>query len=153
MSIKQLTQNSRGDTIVEVLIAILVASFILGGAYVTANHSLNNIRQAEERSEALKYVQEQLERIKSQADSSSGSAVFSIPSPFCMDASTNNPVPVTPAACQRGGVPYSLSVTRTKVSSSGTTTTWSFAVTAAWERSGGGGNDQIIMYYKADQDT
>lgn len=57
--------SNQGDTIVEVLIAILIVSFILAGAYVTTSYSLTATRQAQERSEALKLVAGQAEQLKS----------------------------------------------------------------------------------------
>lgn len=65
--------NQRGDTIVEVLISIAVVSMILGGAYVTTNNSLQGTRAAQERSDALKVVEGQLEAIKSLAVSNPNS--------------------------------------------------------------------------------
>lgn len=58
---RQLTQ--RGDTIVEVLIAIILVGIILGGAFVTVNKSLQSERTAEERSEALELAQGQIESL------------------------------------------------------------------------------------------
>ncbi len=57
--------NQKGDTIVEVLIAMAVASLVLGSAYAVANHSMKNSRQAQEHSEALQIAQKQLEAIVS----------------------------------------------------------------------------------------
>lgn len=53
-----------GDTIVEVLICIAVISTVLGGAFVTLNRTTNQNRRAQERSEAVRYVQSQLEFLK-----------------------------------------------------------------------------------------
>jgi prepilin-type N-terminal cleavage/methylation domain-containing protein len=57
--------DQRGDTIIEVLIAIAIGSLILGITYSTMNRSLITGRRAQERSEALKLAESQLERIKS----------------------------------------------------------------------------------------
>lgn len=54
----------RGDTLVEVLISIAVISLILGGAYVTTNRSLQSTRDAQERGDALKLVESQIEQLK-----------------------------------------------------------------------------------------
>lgn len=55
----------RGDTIVEVLLAIAIVSAVLAGAYVTTNRSLRAGRDAQEASEALELAEGQVERIKS----------------------------------------------------------------------------------------
>lgn len=54
--------NNKGDTIVEVLIAITVVSSILGGAFVSARRSTNATRASQERVEALAIAQGQMER-------------------------------------------------------------------------------------------
>src|SRR5687767_4350813 len=55
--------RERGDTIVEVLIAIAVVSLILGGAYTTTNRSMQATRSAQERSVALTLAESQIERL------------------------------------------------------------------------------------------
>ena len=65
VSIGQLAaRRQRGDTLVEVLIAIAVVSLILGGAYVTTNRSLYATRAAQERGNALKLAESQIEQLK-----------------------------------------------------------------------------------------
>src|ERR1035437_9248982 len=56
--------NSRGDTIVEVLLAMLVISVILGGAFVLSRASLTGVRQSQERGEALKVAESQTEQLR-----------------------------------------------------------------------------------------
>ena len=55
--------NTRGDTIVEVLIATAVVSIVLTGALTVSNSSLKQIRAAQERSEAQAYVQSIVESL------------------------------------------------------------------------------------------
>jgi hypothetical protein len=55
--------NTRGDTIVEVLIATAVVSIILTGALAVSNSSLKQVRSAQERSEAQAYVQSIVESL------------------------------------------------------------------------------------------
>ncbi len=54
----------RGDTIVEVLIAIAIVSSVLGITYATMNRSLLLMRDNEERTAATKHAQSQIESIK-----------------------------------------------------------------------------------------
>lgn len=76
--------NQRGDTIVEVLISIAVVSLILGGAYVTTNHSLKASRGAQERTDAVKLVESQIESMKSIAAKTPDALFTTAPSTFCV---------------------------------------------------------------------
>ncbi|HUC89835.1 MAG TPA: prepilin-type N-terminal cleavage/methylation domain-containing protein [Patescibacteria group bacterium] len=75
--------KQRGDTIVEVLISLAVISLVLGGAYATANTSLQITRSSQERSNATKLAESQIEQLKGLANTNP-SALFSAPSPFCI---------------------------------------------------------------------
>ncbi len=66
---KRVKLNARGDTIIEVLLALTIISSMLAGAYVTLGQSTNNARQSQERSEALKLVESQVERLRLISDS------------------------------------------------------------------------------------
>lgn len=79
-----LRRNERGDTIIEVLIAIAVVSLILGGAYVTTNNSLRAERGAQERTDATKLVEAQLESIKSIASTTPDAIFVTAPGNFCI---------------------------------------------------------------------
>ncbi|HSX23516.1 MAG TPA: hypothetical protein VLE74_00225 [Candidatus Saccharimonadales bacterium] len=59
--------SDRGDTIVEVLLAITVVATVLAGAFVAVNGSINISQQSQERSQATKLAEIQLERLKSAA--------------------------------------------------------------------------------------
>ncbi len=59
--------NQIGDTIVEVLICLAIASLALGLSYGIARRNLIQVRDAEERQELLKLVEEQLERLQAVA--------------------------------------------------------------------------------------
>jgi type II secretory pathway pseudopilin PulG len=50
-----------GDTIVEVMVAMVILMMVLVGAYVTANRSMNSERDAQEHAEALTIAQGQVE--------------------------------------------------------------------------------------------
>lgn len=76
--------NQAGDTLIEVMIAMVVLSMVLGGAYVTANRSSNTVRAAQEKGEALKFVEGQVEQLRF-IDPDSTDPVFD--SEFCFDAS------------------------------------------------------------------
>lgn len=56
--------NQAGDTIVEVLIAMVILAFVLTGAYTSAQYSLNNITNAENRITASNIASGQIESLK-----------------------------------------------------------------------------------------
>lgn len=150
-----------GDTIVEVLIALTVISLVLGGAYVSANRSLNNSRQAQERGEALKIVQSQVERLKFVA-SGSDDTIFIIPNTFCFDSNntihtatnparvTNPPVDqdnfslYTSPNCKGQGLGqlFNISIERN------TTNPNQFTAFARWDRVGGVGKEEVKLVYR-----
>lgn len=141
--------NSRGDTIVEVLISILVVSAVLAGAYVSATRSLNNSRQSQERAEALKLLEAQVEQVKQLANTDDDD-IFSTGELFCInngaiaDATASSlatmpglgtAVAFTAECSGKGqGALYSLAVQR-----QGNL----FSFYARWDRAGGGGDDQV----------
>lgn len=63
MNLRQ-TRRQKGDTIVEVLIAIAVVSSVLGITYSVMNRNLLVMRENQERSEALRLAQAQIESIR-----------------------------------------------------------------------------------------
>ncbi len=64
MNIKRVKDAHRGDTIVEVLIAIAVAAFAIGTSYAIANRSLQQAVTARERNEAVNILQNQINALK-----------------------------------------------------------------------------------------
>ena len=141
MSFKKLTE--RGDTIVEVLIAIAVLSLILGGAFVLTNRSLQATRTAQERLNATKLVESQIEQIKNFA-ATSGDQVFSAPASFCIN---NSGVvkPSSDAGCHVGvdGAATSIEpIFNIAVTRSANT----FTTTSTWNSVSGGKNSALIVY-------
>ena len=59
--------NQRGDTIVEVMIAIAVVSFMLVAAYVTANKNTLINQETQERGQAMQLVTTQIEFLHSKS--------------------------------------------------------------------------------------
>jgi prepilin-type N-terminal cleavage/methylation domain-containing protein len=86
------TGRQRGDTIVEVLIAVAVISLVLAGAYVATSRSLQATRSAQERSMAIKIGESQFELIKAQMSTPEGNKYFLEDMPvgeqFCMSPVT-----------------------------------------------------------------
>lgn len=79
---RSFVKDVRGDTIVEVLISIAVASAVLGGAYAVVNRTLQNSQQAQEHSEALNMAEGQLEQLKKIAETDN--SVFSTSRVHCI---------------------------------------------------------------------
>ena len=71
------TNKQRGDTIIEVLLAMAVLGMVLGTSFGIVNRSLATGRDAQERSEATKLAESQLEKLKT-ASSDPDNGFFSI---------------------------------------------------------------------------
>lgn len=151
MLLKRLTRlHERGDTIVEVLISIAILSLILGGAFVTTNNSLEGTRAAQERGNALKLIESQIEQVKNLAVTNSDT-IFgsSTPASFCI-SNTGTVAASTSASCAVGtdGNPtavepvYHIAITR-----SGNT----FTFLNVWNNIRGGSQENLQMVYKVYQ--
>lgn len=126
--------NNTGDTIVEVLIAIAIVSLVLGGAYVSTNRSFQTTRTAQERGEALKLAESQVEAIRQALEQNSPNVV-SIDD-FCIDGGTLHN---SPCELVVGGVTYNL-ITEHQ------TGQYVFSVKVDWDRLGGGTNFAQLDY-------
>lgn len=112
--------RERGDTIIEVLIVIAVISLVLAGAYVTTNRSLLATRAAQERGNALKLAESQIEEIKGLA-ATNPTALFGTTAPFCITGTPPTPVTVSGTNCTfslpgnptGSGPQFAISITRT----------------------------------------
>ncbi len=131
--------GSKGDTIIEVLLAIAIVSAVLGGAFVSANRSLQGTRVSLERSEATKLVQGQAELLgAASSDPATSADIFNnvaVNSSFFLQ---NN--------LQRGGGSsytdgiYRISITREPASS--------FRIHATWQKVGSGTTEQMFIRYR-----
>lgn len=147
MQLKLKKLSERGDTLVEVLVSIGVLSLILGGAFILTNRSLQSSRAAQERLNATKLVESQLEQIKNLV-STTPDSIFgaTVPSSFCIDSS---------------GAVKASSDAACKVSADGTATTTEpvfnlsatrsgniFTVKNSWASITGKNNELVQMSYK-----
>lgn len=92
--------NFRGDTIVEVLIAIAVAAFAIGTSYAIANRSLQRAISARERNEAVNNLQSQISALKLREKlQSTNFSAFEAPAAgtkhFCLNTSSFGPTDPT----------------------------------------------------------
>lgn len=78
-----LKNDQRGDTIVEVLIALAIISSVLAGAFFVTNRSAQNVRDSEEHAQALQLLQGQIEQIRAAVTNGAKDSDFA--SYFCYD--------------------------------------------------------------------
>jgi prepilin-type N-terminal cleavage/methylation domain-containing protein len=147
--IKPQNLHQRGDTLVEVLVCIAILSLILGGAFILTNRSLQSTRSAQERVNAVKLVEAQLERIKNLAnDPATSDQIFGsgVPASYCLDQS-GAVVDASNAACHMGpdGTATATEpIFNLSVSRSGNT----FTVNNVWNSVTGRSQETIQMKYR-----
>ncbi len=122
----------KGETIVEVLIAIAVVSLVLGGAFASTRKSSNGTRTAQERGVALKLAETQIELIK--AANSSGNPDIIIAGPFCIASGFRQPDCVN-----KVGIDYTTVVTHAADSKD-------YAVKVTWDGLTGATNKVDMVY-------
>lgn len=158
--------NQTGDTILEVLLAMLVAVAVLSAAYVSSNSSTNATIRAREHDEGVKLAQAQIEMLRFRKVNAGTN------NPFCM---VNSGVSVKPVSYTSGGggplpflpgfVPSAFCIVDSQGNVYGATgegakyylaiqnTTAGlpegnlYKVTVFWEKAGGG-NDRIDLWYR-----
>jgi len=101
-----------GDTIVEVLIALAILGSAFGISYATANKGLIQARNAEEHSQALEYLDKQIELLHLAAgnDDAKTNGIFTMNAKaFCLKPTTpaDNAKPVTVIPFTSGWIPDS----------------------------------------------
>lgn len=152
MQLKIKPLSSRGDTLVEVLIALAVMGSALGIGYAAASNSLTGTEQAQEHSVALKLAQSQAELLLA---NNTGDAIYT-GNPYCFSsagaittgftasppASANNDnLSEYPAACQQSSM-YDVAI------SYGGSPNDIFTITVRWPAINGHGNDNVELDYK-----
>jgi type II secretory pathway pseudopilin PulG len=142
--------RQRGDTIVEVLIAVVIIATILGGAFVVAQSSSHMVRSSQEHGYALQQIQGQLESVRSLAfQSPSPLKDSAASSPFCLyiDTSDNAIHFANPPdkRCAGNDPLYNVTVTKGATASDAAGLT-SFKVDVAWDKLGGGTSHESLVY-------
>lgn len=134
MRILPISKRQNGDTIVEVLMAVAIVSTVLVGAFVATNRSSQTTRTAQERGEALKLAESQVELLKVAADTGTPD-LATAPASFCISGGAT---PIAPSpGCTRGL--YRVAITKPAASSYVTQVTWD---------SLSGGTNNIELAYK-----
>lgn len=146
-----LSRNQRGDTIVEVLIALAIISSVLAGAFFVTNRSAQNVRDTEEHAQALQLLQGQIELVR--ATATSGASDSDVPDYFCYDKD-NNLVAAAAATDFKSecfvylggassGTAYKFVIAKTKPANSDTSL---FVATVRWDGLRGQTNNEQLMY-------
>ncbi len=156
--------NQVGDTMVEVLLALLIVSSVIAASYVSADRSLSGTRQSQERGEALKAAESQVEQIKSNVavavaatkifciDSVSGNAVIANSAPvggiaFGSQPTLNSDTLTTyVATCKSGTIPYNIAIDRSGPDASNG---YVFTVYVRWFRLASPSKDEVKIVYRA----
>jgi len=163
--------HQKGDTIVEVIIAMAVLSLILGGAYASARHSLNATIQAHEHSTALKIAEGQLEKLKYLSEQTPifpatelpiyDTGLFSYGEAFCVSDTMQVVNPATTgtgklfAASATTFASYNTNCKKTinldYYLTIGRSPSNIFTVYVRWDNIHGTGLDQVTLAYKLDK--
>lgn len=149
--------GQRGDTIVEVLLALAVLGAVLGGAYVISNRNIITNRMSQERLEATKLAEAQLEKIKSEAsrENSSFFDSFVTRNNFCF-SSPNATATSSGSSCRlnaSGNITtedpsYHVNITTSPPVGSRPQPARLFNVTVEWTNAKGSGEDRLNLLYE-----
>ena len=144
----------RGDTIVEVLLAMSVIGLVLGAAFSIANRSVSIGQDAQERTEALKIAETQLEIFRSEYRDNPAVSGRTQLNPFCFDVSqpTLTIVNTDEAPCNLVNGNGQEGLYRIEIrppADPDTNTTYQFVV--LWQRQGTTEDSNVTVFYKPGQ--
>lgn len=136
---KPLSTGQRGDTIIEVMIAVVIVALVFGAAFSLANRSTKNSIGSRERVEALKLVEGQIETLKTKRGDPSFATTYQT-SGYCFDASG---VKTTSVLACKVRTLYQMSINYTSTPPTGLPY---FTVKATWDSLTGTTNVASIDY-------
>lgn len=156
MKHKLLKLKQNGDTIVEVLIAIAVVSGVLGATYSIMNRNMLLVRDNQERSEASKIAQSQLELLKNTWDHTNPNdfpsshnvsfcfgpdrSIVYLSSALPDNNAADDELSAYDSACIQDDV-YHIGI---RINATAATRT--YIVTVRWDKIGGGRNEVAMAY-------
>ena len=147
------TRHQAGDTIVEVIIAVVVVATLLTGAFIVTNRSTNAVRDSQEHAQGLQALQGQVELLRAASAVSGNITAALVAHPkFCLDAQLKA-YAAGSASCENAKTPafnYSLSIACSSVSAgcpAGAGITTTFDLVATWPKLNGG-TDTVFLSYK-----
>lgn len=164
MSRRSYPLNNRGDTIVEVLIAIALVAMVLSGAYISSNRSFQVTQASKERDIALRIAESQIERIRGYKTARPHGTITSN---SCMDGTLtaqSNAGAIQPltsevldgrtgnyaTACilDSSGNQYSAASVSIPYYAHIEVSSNDYTIHIRWQKAGGGDNQETIMYYR-----
>lgn len=143
-------QQERGDTIVEVLIALAIISSVLAGAFFVTNRSAQNVLNTEEHARATQLLQGQVEQIR--ASVTDGASWTDLPNFYCYDTDGSIVNSVSPSnfGCDvsidgsGSGPAYTFLIEKESTWQANTSTL--FRASIAWEGIRGQANSEQMLY-------
>jgi type II secretory pathway pseudopilin PulG len=139
MPFRKSVRGENGDTIVEVLIAIAVASLVLVAAYQTTNRNTLSTQDAQERGQALKLVESQIELLRNNKGITGGDC-FAVDGTVTAATACKVDAQGTPTT---GQPQYTLAISTPDANGT-------YTVTATWERIYGEGLSTVTMFYRVE---
>jgi prepilin-type N-terminal cleavage/methylation domain-containing protein len=136
--IRRARADQRGDTIVEVLVAMAIMSLVLVGAYITSNRNRAVLENSQEREQGQRLVEGQIEMLRAKGGIMATGDCFNnaVETATCNNFSATN-----------SGATYTLNITGPigVTNPSGT-----YTVTATWTSFGAKANNDsnVTMYYR-----
>lgn len=134
-----------GDTIIEVLLAMSVVGLVIGGAFGLASRAARTGQAAQERTEALKLAESQLEFTKSYVKNvGSVNSTVGI-TDFCMNYAVGIPQPLISSDCNNRNFEgtatglYTIAINENADF---------YTVEVTWKRIGTGDDDRVVLYYR-----
>jgi len=151
LTLKKLTQT--GDTIVEVMMAVVILSGILGGTFAISNKSQKTTQANHERYQAQLYANQQAEWIKQASADQRDSfiAKFTGDQTFCMNGTTVILNEASDVNCNNKDGRYKIVITASKdckyIKSPCVKDTYdNYFITVSWD-SLAGGTDTVGLAY------
>jgi prepilin-type N-terminal cleavage/methylation domain-containing protein len=140
----KLRLSQRGDTLVEVLLAITIVSMVLGGAFALTRQSATTTQRAQERSEAINLAQQQTELLK--AGLAAGQNYSAAGSNFCVQSNLD----AYPSSfnCRFGISDGTQRRYEVRIHNLGSDL---YEVKATWDRLGGGEQEVVSWRYRVRQ--
>ncbi len=142
----KLFNNQKGDTIVEVIIAIGIISVVLVASYSIANRSLATIRDAQEHTIALKIAEAQIEQLKVASQDPTLNKMYNRNAPFCVQYNNGTgKLEINNGPCaQTNGIPYNVSVSLP----AGSGPDYTYTISVTWDTAIGSGQGNVSLVYR-----
>lgn len=135
-----------GDTIVEVIIAVVIVSSILAGAFTVMNRSAQTVRDSEEHAQALQLLQGQVELLRNAASNrSTFPPNIDVGNAFCLVGTSY--YPATQPQCLLGSPGlYQAAIWSPTSAHPNVGSTTTFFLTATWPSLSGQTNKVYLSY-------